>query len=120
MPELPVQDRSCLEKLEVLDLQTDPPATQAEPAAGLQYRQSVRSVPARARDLTHVVERDVLAVVPEQHGEAGRAAIGRGELLDERDPFPALGAFEPLDGRKPVHERGRSPRASHGCACRAT
>jgi hypothetical protein len=88
--EPPVQDRPAGEQTEAAEL-VDPhaPAAQAEAGGPLQHRGGGRAVPVDAHRLAHLLQAQPPAVPGEDHGQAGRAAVRLGRLLEVGDRPPA-------------------------------
>src|SRR5688572_24347851 len=87
----PMQHRARLEETEIGDvLDLYAARAQSVEARSGDDAERVRAVAADAEQLPHVVEAQHLAVIAEDHGQAGRGAVGLGGLADERyAPPPA-------------------------------
>src|SRR5205085_10811319 len=86
MRELPVEDRGPgLEHVELVDVHPDAARAQPDGLRRLHDRERAHSVARRADDVAHLFEAHLFAEVAEHHGEARRAAFGRGELMHHRD-----------------------------------
>jgi hypothetical protein len=102
--------------VQAVEVEREAAAAQAVPLGGAHDRVGVDAVaPADPGGLADLVERHVAAEVAEHHGQAGGAAVGGLQLLDERHLVAAAGAGELLErreqlggGRRRGLGRGRS------------
>src|SRR5439155_22896282 len=93
--ELPVEDRARRQPLQLVDLELHAAATQAVEARRVEDGEGGCAVAADAHDRAELVESHRLVVVRQDHRETGGPALGRGELLYDRNASRAPARVEP-------------------------